>query len=179
MADATSSAVPAAPTTAPAADPAATTDDGKGGKSAVLADLAAERDKRQALEAQVATLTQNQQTQTAALANAFGLKPEETSDVSALASQVPALQEHFAASEHQNLVLTVANAHGISDTEAIADLSSVKDEQAMRRLAGRIQATAAAPGAPRPDLSQGGKDAPVSAGPAADFANFMQRALNN
>ena len=152
-------------------------DDGKGGKAAVLADLAAERDKRQALEQQVNQLTQAQQQQADALAKAFGLKPEETSDVAALAAQVTQLQEQFATASHENAVLSAANAHGITDKADLDLLRSVKDEQTMRALAQRI-ASQAAPSTPKPDLTQGGQSSPgATSTPEKDLANFLQTQL--
>jgi len=49
---------PPAPAPEPAPAPASPEDDGKGGKAAILADLATERDKRQAAEAELARLRQ-------------------------------------------------------------------------------------------------------------------------
>lgn len=135
-------------------DPA---DDGKGGKAAVLADLATERDKRQALEQQVRDLQQAQQTQTDALAQAFGLKPEDTSDVSKLAHQIGDLQRQFAETQHANSVLSLANEFRITEKGDLDLLASVTDPSTMRNVAARIAKTAdSTPGTPKPDLSQGG-----------------------
>ena len=168
---------PPAPVAAPSA-PAPADDDGKGGKSAVLADLATERDKRQALEQQVQQMQQSQQATTEALAKAFGLKPEETSDLSALAAQVTGLQEQFMATQHDNTVLLVAREAGITEQADIELLKSIKDDKTMRALASRIAAsTSSTPGQPKPDLTQGGGaggKTPAST-PAQDFANFLQR----
>jgi septal ring factor EnvC (AmiA/AmiB activator) len=174
----TTTTAPAATTPAEGTTP--TTDDGKGGKAAVLADLATERDKRQALETQIAALQTAQQAQTDALAKAFGLKPEETSDVSALASQVTALQEQFAQTQHDNLVLTVANEHGISDKDDLALLADAKDEAAVRRLAERIaKAGEGTSHIPKPDLTQGGSSAGGAARtPAQEFGDFINRQLS-
>lgn len=174
--------MPDAPPTTPPTDTTATPpeDDGKGGKAAVLADLATERDKRQALETQVQQLTAAQQAQKDAFAKALGLKPEETSDVTALAGQVTELQKQFQETQHQNTVLLVANAHGITDKDDLALLQSVKDEATMRTLAGRI-AKAADPSTPKPDLTQGpqgGSGAPTGT-PEQDFANFLQPKLGH
>ena len=155
-------------------------DDGKGGKTAVLADLAAERDKRQALEQQVQQLQTTQKTQTEALAKAFGVKPEETSNVDALAAQVTALQEQFTAATRSNLVLTVANEHGITDKDTIADLANVADEKAMRNLAARLAKAgenSSNGGKPKPDLTQGGRNGDVKSSPADDFATFIKTQL--
>lgn len=150
-------------------------DEGKGGKAAVLADLATERDKRQALETQIQELQTAQQKQTDALAKAFGLTSEETSDVSALAAQVTTLQQDFAKTQHTNVVLSVANEHGISDKDDLALLADAKDEAAVRRLAARIaKAGEGNSHTPKPDLTQGGKGGTGQGGdPAQDFANFI------
>ena len=61
--------------------------------------------------------------------------------------------------KHDNAVLRVASDHGITDKDDIDLLRSAKDEDAMTRLAARLAsqaAAAAAPGTPKPDLSQGG-----------------------
>jgi hypothetical protein len=85
---------PPADPPAPPADPAPTDppadpgDDGKGGKAAILADLATERDKRQQLEAKVNELTTAQQSQMDAIAKALGLKTDEPPDADKLAAQV-------------------------------------------------------------------------------------------
>lgn len=168
---------PAQPDSAPADGAAQAGDDGKGGKAAVLADLASERDKRQALEQQVNQLTQAQQAQTEALAKAFGLKPEETSDVAALASQVTTLQEQFATANHENTVLSAANAHGITEKADLDLLRAVKDPQTMRALAQRIAAQAPS-STPKPDLTQGGQSSPGgAANPEQEFASFLQTQL--
>lgn len=75
---------------APKADPP---DDGKGGKDAILADLAKERDKRQGLEARISEMETTQQAQLDAIAKALGLKSEDTPpDPEALTAQVQAEQ---------------------------------------------------------------------------------------
>lgn len=81
----------APPADAPPVTPPADTppvDSGKGGKDAVLADLAKERDARQALEKQVTDLQTAQQTQLDAIAKALGLKQDEPPDPAKLAEQV-------------------------------------------------------------------------------------------
>lgn len=92
---------PAAPVTPPAnpapADPANPTqpnqpDDGKGGKDAILADLARERDKRQTLEQTVSEMQTAQQAQMDAIAKALGLKEDTPPDPEALTAQVQAEQ---------------------------------------------------------------------------------------
>lgn len=82
-------------------------DDGKGGKDAVLADLAKERDQRQALQQTVEQMKADQAKQAQAMAAAFGLKPEETS-VDALAAQVKQMQTDLATSRTTSLRQQVA-----------------------------------------------------------------------
>ena len=116
------------------------------------------------LEGKLNSLRDSQQAQSDALAKALGLKPEETSDVQALASQVQALQAHFAETQHDNQVLLVARENGITEQADIDLLKSVKDETTMRALAARIAAASpGTPGTPQPDLSQGGTGAGVPA----------------
>jgi hypothetical protein len=174
MAEASDTTTTATTTTTTPVTPTPVDDDGKGGKAAVLADLATERDKRQALETQIQELQQAQQKQTDALAKAFGLKPEETSE-SKLAEQVTALQVQFTATQHTNVVQSVAIELGISDKDDLALLQSVTDEAAMRTIAARIaKATENTSHTPRPDLTQGGKGGTGQGGsPEQDFATFL------
>lgn len=78
--------------TDPPKDPAPA-DDGKGGKDAILADLAKERDKRQGLETRLSEMEKAQQSQLDAIAKALGLKSDDTPpDPEALTAQVQAEQ---------------------------------------------------------------------------------------
>lgn len=176
MADATTTDKPTPPAPAtPAGAPATGEDDGKGGKAAVLADLATERKERQALEAQVQLLTANSEAQKTALAKAFGLTPDETSDVSKLAEQVTALKDQFTQTQRQNVVLAAANEHGISDPEDLQLLADAKDEDAIKRLAARIAKAneGTSPTKPKPDLSQGRNSGPAPKTPGEEFATFL------
>lgn len=102
----------ATPTTPPPSGPPASQTDkdaGAGGKDAVLADLARERDKRQALETTVSQMQQAQKDQMAALAKAFGLDPEKAPEgADALTQQVSTLQEQFAATQREATILKLA-----------------------------------------------------------------------
>lgn len=130
---------------------------GKGGKAAVLADLATERDKRQALEQTVAQMQQAQKDQMAAIAAAFGVKPDDKDDGTQL---LTTLQQQVAAMQHESLVHRIAATHQIADTDDIELLKSAKDEDTMTRLAGRLAAANAEPDqTPKPDLTQGAKGA--------------------
>lgn len=119
----------------------------KGGQAQILADLASERDKRQAIENQLATFQ-------TALAAAFGLdaagkQPSADELVADVQKQVTAMQ-------HQSLVDRVARVHGITEADDLEFLASAKDEEQMSRFAARFKA-ASAPGTPKPDGSQGAK----------------------
>lgn len=149
----------------PGAPPPPPDDDFKSpeSKARVLADLAKERDARQALEQTVTQMQQAQQAQMAAIGAAFGVKPDKAdTDGSQL---LATLQQQVAQMQREALVLRVAAAHGLTATEDIDFLQSAKDEDAMGKLAGRLaaKAPADAPGTPKPDLTQGGKpDAGIS-----------------
>lgn len=130
------------------------------------------------LESKFNGLRDQSRTTTEALAKAFGLKPEETSDVSTLTASVAALQDMFSTSQRENLVLSVANEYGITDKETIADLSAITDEKAMRNLANRLKPAENGTGRPRPDLTQGGATGGhVSQKPEDQFADFLKRQL--
>lgn len=112
---------PADPPADPPKDP---TDDGKGGKDAILADLAKERDKRQKAEqAQQATLD--------GIAKALGLKTEDTPpDPAKLTEQVTAEQARANAAERKLAVFLAAEDHS-ANAKALLDstsfLDSIKD----------------------------------------------------
>lgn len=133
------------------------------------------------LEAKFNLLRDSQKQQQDAFAQALGLKPEETSDVARVAQQVADLQKEFTATQHENTVLSVANAHGISDVEDLKLLRAVTDPETMRVIAARIakQPESSHNPGPRPDLTQGGKPNATSAKPADAFAGFLQKALNS
>ena len=135
---------PAAPT-APTSPNAGDQPLGDGGKKA----LEAEREARKSLEQQLAQMREG-------LASVFGVKPDGKATaeelVSTLSQQVESLQRSA-------LVDRLARQNGITDDNDIDLLRSAKDEDAMTRLATRLAAQAAAdaaPGTPKPDLTQGG-----------------------
>lgn len=124
-----------APRTDPAPDPAPPTDppadDGKGGKDAILADLAKERDARQALQKQVADMQAAQQAQMDAFATALGVKKEDAPPApEELAAQI---ESEKANARTANLKLAVfeaaprheANASRLLDSASF--LASIKD----------------------------------------------------
>lgn len=155
----------------PAADPDNNdpADTGKGSKQAVLADLARERDARQALEQTVAQMQQAQKEQMAAIASAFGVKPDaKDQDGTKL---LTTLQQQVAEMQREALVLRVANEHKLAGDD-VELLKSAKDEDAMTKLAARLASQATeTPGTPKPDLSQGGK----SENPKPEVAPGMAR----
>ena len=137
------------------------------------------------LEAKLNGVRDAQTKQTEALAGALGLKPQDAPDISVIAATVRTLSEQFEQTQRQNLVLSVANDHGIKDADAIADLASVQGEDAMRRMAARIAASnptgsdtsTTSPG-PRPDLTQGAQGTPAAGDPASQFGRFLQDQMN-
>lgn len=129
------------------------------------------------LEQKLNELRDQQKAQNDTLAKAFGMAPDETSDLSRLTSQVTALQEQFTATQQQNLVLSVANEHGISDPEDLALLSEVKDEAKLRGLAQRLAAASTSPHTPKPDLTQGRNLPPAPKTPGEEFATFLKGQL--
>lgn len=134
MADpATPPADPAMPPTDPATPPPADppkpadtppVDDGKGGKEAILADLAKERDKRQELEGKVNELTTAQQAQMDAIAKALGLKSDDTPpDPAALTAQIEAEQAKTREAAVQLAVYQNASAHEANANELLDSAS--------------------------------------------------------
>lgn len=98
--------------------------DGKGGKTAILADLAAERDKRQALEKQVTDLQAAQQQQLDGIAKALGLKPEDTPpDPAKLTEQLTTEQAKAREAAVQLAVYRNATAGG-ANPDALLDSAS-------------------------------------------------------
>lgn len=119
-----------APTEPPAA-PADPGDDGKGGKDAILADLAKERDKRQALEQTVTQMQTSQQQQMDALAKALGLKSDDTPpDPEKLTQEVTAAQEQARVAQRELAVYRLAGTHEANANELLDSasfLASIKD----------------------------------------------------
>lgn len=123
--------------------------------------LAAERDARKQLEQTVAQMQQAQKDQTAALAAALGVTPDKKDDGTQI---LTTLQQQIEEMRRETVVLRVAAAHKITDTDDIDLLKSAKDEDAMGRLAARLAAKADDAGGtgdeksrrPKPDRSQGG-----------------------
>ncbi|MGD7788208.1 hypothetical protein ACQCX2_07775 [Propionibacteriaceae bacterium Y1700] len=91
------------------------TDDGKGGKAAVLADLARERDKRQALETEFAQFRDS-------LGQALGVKPKAATPEQ-LAEQLTAAHGERDQARLELAVLRGAAANG-ADPDALLDSAS-------------------------------------------------------
>lgn len=104
------------PPSDPPTDPPADPDDGKGGKDAILADLARERDKRQELEGKLSELTTAQQAQFDSIAKALGLKQDEPPDPEKLTAQVQAEQ-----AKAQEAAIQLAIYRNAAANEANAD----------------------------------------------------------
>ena len=117
--------------------------------------LAAERDARKKSDQKVAAL----EAQFAKLAEAFGVKPDESKPDGA--DKVDALAKAVDTILHNSAVDRVARDHGITDKDDLALLREQANEQAMERLATRLKPATGEDGktktsaAPRPDRSAG------------------------
>ena len=117
--------------------------------------LAAERDARKKSDQKVAAL----EAQFAKLAEAFGVKPDESKPDGA--DKVDALAKAVDTILHNSAVDRVARDHGITDSDDLALLREQANEQAMERLATRLKPATGEDGktktsaAPRPDRSAG------------------------
>lgn len=115
--------------------------------------LEREREQRKQLEQTVTQLKQTQESQTAALAEALGVKVDKKQSgddvVTALQKQVEDMQREAA-------VNRIARENGITDADDISLIGEARSEEAMTKVAARL-VTAAAPGTPKPDPSQGSK----------------------
>jgi hypothetical protein len=131
-------------------------DEGKGGKDALKADLAKERDKRQALEGTVQQMQASQAAMQEAFAKALGIKPEEASDSDKLAEQVTGLSTKFEELTRANLELSVLNAHPDLSDEDKAVIKKIPDEATMRAVAARLAEASKPSGKPKADPPSGG-----------------------
>ena len=96
----------------PGADQGQKPDEGKGGKDAVLADLAKERDKRQLLETEVTDL----RAKFDALGKALGGESAEASGEADLVARIDEMQKQIEASSREALILKMAAKHKIPET---------------------------------------------------------------
>ncbi|MCW2758068.1 MAG: hypothetical protein JWO46_1814 [Nocardioidaceae bacterium] len=127
-------------------------DKGAGGKDALKADLARERDKRQQLEKDLTEMKDG-------FAKALGLKPEETSDTEKLEKGFKDLQERLDKADRQTTLLTVATEFEIGKDDL--HMLTATDEAGLRKQAEWIKSktdeSAKNSGRrPKPDVSQGG-----------------------
>jgi peptidoglycan hydrolase CwlO-like protein len=117
--------------------------------------LEAERDARKQLEKELKELKAAQADLPNKLAEVFGIKSEGAKPEDAVAT----LQQQFGKLQHDNLVLTIAAAHQITDKDDLEHLRLAADEAAMTKLAARLKPADKEPEAqrrpPRPDPSQG------------------------
>ena len=142
--------------------------------------LAAERDARKKSDQKVATL----EAQFAKLAEAFGVKPDESKPDGA--DKVDALAKAIDTILHNSAVDRVARDHGITDKDDLALLAEQATEQAMEKLAKRLQPAkndddGAKPKRrpPAPDHTQGRggeKPTPGDAGKAEAERRFGKKA---
>lgn len=140
-------AEPGAPSEAPKGDPPApgapNPDEFKSpeSKAAALADLAKERDARQALEQQIKDMQDAQKKQNEALASAFGL-PEAPKSEEDLAETVKALQSQIASDRYEALKERLAAANGIGEEHK--DLLTEMDPEKLKAQAEKVGALLAA-----------------------------------
>jgi hypothetical protein len=127
-------------------------------KDAVLADLAKERDARQALEQQLKQVQDAQKKQNEALASAFGLKQEPNPDdpaetVKSLQEQITQMRNDAADDRYEALKDRLAAHFGIDEKHI--DLLTETDPEKLKAQAEKVGALLAAkPGAEQPPAFQ-------------------------
>ena len=119
----------------------------KGSERAVLADLAKERDRRQALEAELATF----QEQRAEAERA------ELSELERTKADLEAIRTDAETAQFELMRIRVAAKHGVTDEEDIDLFLTGKDEETLTKQAERLAARQASsgPATPKPDRTQG------------------------
>lgn len=149
--------IPAAP-----AEPTEPTGDGKGGKDAVLADLAKERDKRQALEQRLSAAEQASKDQLDAIAKALGLK-DDAPDPAAITKELEDAQRTAAenAAALTRFQLAVEKSVPAHLVEFVTGSTRDEVEASITKVLAAF-GTSTAPGTPKPDPSQGQLGAPTS-----------------
>lgn len=149
----------APPAPATPSEPAA--GDGKGGKEAVLADLAKERDRRQDLERKIADLEQAGKTQLDAIAKALGLK-EDAPDAGQIAAQLEQAQREAAANAAALTRFQVAVEKSVPShlVEFVSGSTREEIEASVEKVLSAFGA--GTPRSPQPDPSQGQQGAPTS-----------------
>ena len=121
---------------------------GEGGMKA----LESEREKRKELEQTVAQMKSAQEAQTAALAEALGVKVDKKQDGTEV---VAALQKQVEEMQREAAINRIARDNGITDAEDIALIGEARSEDAMSKVAARLKTATTA--IPKPDGSQGPK----------------------
>lgn len=172
----TSAGQPASPATAANAAVDTTTPDGfksERSKNAVLADLAALRDKTQAQEKELADLRSLRE-QMERLAKAFG--PADSDGETKVEDAVAALEARINAAEHRALV--AEHGEGLSETDKRV-LSKITDPAVMVEVAKRLRdASANQPvegrRTPKPDRSAGSGGDAKSTGSVASGRDLYQ-----
>lgn len=154
-------------------------DKGAGGKDALKADLARERDKRQELEQSVAALKKSQDEQRDAFAKALGLAPEETSDTDKLSEQLSKLQDRLDGADRRTQVLEVATEHGIGkdDLHMLTGSTAEELKKQAEWIQGKNTEAEKAKGKPKADPSQGGGGKPATGGDSDQIQASMERSL--
>ena len=138
-------------------------DEGKGGKDAVLADLAKERDKRQALEQKYAEAQQTQQQQLDAIAKALGLKSEdEAPDPAKITAELEdsrkqAAENAAALARYRLAVEKQVPSHLV---EFVTGSTAEEVESSIEKVLAAFGNSK--PSGPRPDPGQGVQGAPAS-----------------
>lgn len=119
---------------------------GPGGEKA----LKSEREARKALETELGDLKKG-------LAAALGLGADDKDNDG---DELAKIQLQIASMQHENTVLAVANEHRITDKADLEILTSIKDVEAMKKLAERLapaeEERDAKSRRPKPDRGQGG-----------------------
>ena len=140
--------------------------DRAGGERAVLADLARERDRRQALEREIADVKSAQQTQLDAIAKALGLKDDAKVDPDALAAELASTRKAKRDADLRVAIYDAAGRLGANPGALLDSLSFIKSlDDVDPSDAGKLEAAVraaldtnpglVAPTRPRPDPTQG------------------------
>lgn len=130
------------------ADPKVEETHPKGSKEAVLADLAKEREQSRDLKARIAAFEQAQQE----------AEKAKLSDIERAQAEANEARAEAEKSSRKLSVYQLAIEHGIKDKDDLELLEGIESEDARERFAKRIAAPAG-PATPKPDPSQGAKDA--------------------
>lgn len=117
-------------------------------KQAVLADLVKERDENKELKARLEKFEQEQQE----------AEKAKLSDIERAQTEAKEAADEAAQSRRELAVYKLANAKGIQGADDIELLMGIESDEARVKFADRLAATAG-PAIPKPDPSQGAKEA--------------------